>query len=267
MDITTTMLKKMFLQMTMSTTMLQTICGRFSNCKDKFLVYPDGHESFLVEKIENGPYIPKPTYPLLKTFLAKPQKQWTPKDRKHANQDKRPKSIIISSVPNDKMKSVIRCKTTKEMWNDLILGHEGSSETRDSMIAALRLMFKGFKALEGEKVQQTYTRIKILLNDLENKDVKISQAEDSEFDVEDDTRSSLEFLSDLNQKFHDRALLANHMIFYKTSGIVGAVRKYKGLVVESYVWDDEELSFWDEGLTTIKAFMAIAKDEPSKDNN
>ncbi|GKC19173.1 hypothetical protein Tco_1021323 [Tanacetum coccineum] len=66
------------------------------------------------------------------------------------------------------------------MWNDLILGHEVPSETRDTKIVALRLKFNAFKALEGEKVQQTYTKLKILLNDLETKDVKILQAEDEE---------------------------------------------------------------------------------------
>ncbi|GJU01307.1 retrovirus-related pol polyprotein from transposon TNT 1-94 [Tanacetum coccineum] len=50
-------------------------------------------------------------------------------------------------------------------------------DTRDTKIATLRLKFNAFKALEGEKVQGTFTRLKILLNDLENKGVFIPQAE------------------------------------------------------------------------------------------
>ncbi|GJV30760.1 hypothetical protein Tco_1391160 [Tanacetum coccineum] len=50
-------------------------------------------------------------------------------------------------------------------------------KTRDTKIAALRLKFNAFKALEAEKVKETYTKLKILLNELENKDVKIAQAE------------------------------------------------------------------------------------------
>ncbi|GJX67325.1 hypothetical protein Tco_0303052 [Tanacetum coccineum] len=63
------------------------------------------------------------------------------------------------------------------MWNGLILGHKGPFETRYTKITALRLKFNAFKALEGEKLQQTYTKLKILLNDLETKDFKIPQAE------------------------------------------------------------------------------------------
>ncbi|GJT45435.1 retrovirus-related pol polyprotein from transposon TNT 1-94 [Tanacetum coccineum] len=178
------------------------------------------------------------------------------------------------------------------------IAHEGPSDTRDTKIAALRLKFNAFKALEGENVQGTFTRLKILLNDLENKGVSIPQAEvnvtfinsiprkwlsmnqtqrannsikndslatffrkyyyeeglvdqicksetrsftiqsstskafisntcihESDSDVEEDTRSSSEFLTDLNVKFHDRALLSNQKRFDKRSGRVGSSKK------------------------------------------
>ncbi|GJT29641.1 retrovirus-related pol polyprotein from transposon TNT 1-94 [Tanacetum coccineum] len=221
--------------------------------------------------------------------------------------------------------------------------HEGPSEIRDTKIASLRLKFNAFKALEGEKVKETYTRLKVLSNELENKDVKIPQAElnatsvnglpkkwlklidqiyesetkrftiqsstskvlisnthfqDSDSDVEEDTRSNNAFLADLNAEFHDKALLANQNRFYKRSGRVDAARKpieksietcsYKALKAELALLTQkidvvlEMDGMWsrygvralgfrgyssggdmvDEGTTTVKAFMAIIKDEP-----
>ncbi|GJR14920.1 retrovirus-related pol polyprotein from transposon TNT 1-94 [Tanacetum coccineum] len=368
--------------------------------------------------------------------LPKRQNQWSNAESRLANQDKRLKSIIISCLPNDVMKSVIKCKTTKEMWNDLILAHEGPSDTRDTKIAALRLKFNAFKSLEGEKVNGTFTRLKCLLNDLENNGVTIPQAEvnatfvnslprkwlsmnqtqrannsikndslatlygkynyeeglidqiyesetqrftiqassskalisnhqfqDSDSDVEEDQRTNNEFMADLNAEYHERALLENQKRFYKRSGRVGSARKpldksketcfacgklghfqkdcpshktstpsypssnnsfnkskpytpsfnqtssqnsgnhqkdykgkykglkaemavltkriddmtkgksekgkkekeksEKGLIAESFDWDDESVSSDDEGSTKIRAFMAIAEDEPS----
>nr|GEU74332.1 hypothetical protein [Tanacetum cinerariifolium] len=149
-------------------------------------------------------------------------------------------------------------------------------------------------------------------------------AQDSDSDVEKDTRSINEFLVELSVEFHDRALLANQKRFYKILERVGVARKpmhksnetcfacgkqryfqkdcptnktstpfyhssnkihnkskflinslhqhnqttgndqknYKGLVAESFDWDEESLSSEDEGTTIIKEFMAIAKDEP-----
>ncbi|GJT35902.1 hypothetical protein Tco_0926321, partial [Tanacetum coccineum] len=240
----------------------------FSSWKDRFLVYLDGLEPYLLEILENESYVPISPASTFENILIKPKKQWSHEDRKLANQDKRLKSIIISCLPNDVMKSVIKCTIAKSMWNYLILIHKGPSDIRDTKIPALRLKFNAFKALEGEKVKETYYKLEILLNELENKDVKIPQAkvnatfvnsppkkwlgmnqtlrankvikndslatlstsktlisntcfQESDLDVEEDTRSSSKILANLNVEFHKRALLANQKRFYKRSRKVG----------------------------------------------
>ncbi|GJW49613.1 retrovirus-related pol polyprotein from transposon TNT 1-94 [Tanacetum coccineum] len=74
----------------------------FSSWKDRLLVYLDSLEPYLLKILENGPYVPKSS--------------------------------------------------------------------------ALRLEFNAFKALEGDKVKETYTMLNFLLNELEQKDLKIPQA-------------------------------------------------------------------------------------------
>nr|GEW47942.1 retrovirus-related Pol polyprotein from transposon TNT 1-94 [Tanacetum cinerariifolium] len=66
----------------------------------------------------------------------------------------------------------------ENLLNFLILeeAHEGPSDIRDTKIVALRLKFNAFKSLKGEKVNGTFTRLKCLLNDLENNGVSIPQA-------------------------------------------------------------------------------------------
>ncbi|GJS57495.1 uncharacterized mitochondrial protein-like protein [Tanacetum coccineum] len=149
----------------------------FSSWKDRFLIYHDGLEPYLLEILENGPFVPLSPLSTFTNPLPKPQNQWSHADRRLVNQDKRLKSILISCLPTNVMKSVIKCTSAKAIWTDLILTHEGPSETKDTKIAALRLKFNAFKALEGEKVNGTFTRLRSLLNDLENNDVSIPQAE------------------------------------------------------------------------------------------
>nr|GEU42804.1 ent-kaur-16-ene synthase, chloroplastic-like [Tanacetum cinerariifolium] len=74
--------------------------------------------------ISNGHFVPMSPLSTSINPLAKPQKQWSPEDRRLSNQDKRLKSIIISFLLNDVMKSVIKCTTAKSMWTNLILAHE-----------------------------------------------------------------------------------------------------------------------------------------------
>ncbi|GJW65329.1 hypothetical protein Tco_0117213 [Tanacetum coccineum] len=149
----------------------------FTSWKVRFLLYLDGLEPYLLEILEGRPFVPMSNLSTSTNPLPKPHKQWSHTDRCLANQDKRLKSIIISYLPNDVMKSVIKCKIAKAMWNDLILAYEGPSDTKYTKIAALRLKFNAFKALEGVKVNGTYTRLKCLLNDLKNNGVTIPSPE------------------------------------------------------------------------------------------
>ncbi|GKA44436.1 retrovirus-related pol polyprotein from transposon TNT 1-94 [Tanacetum coccineum] len=209
-----------------------------------------------------------------------------------------------------------------------------------------------------------YLLVKPMLYTLSN-DMEVFSLRDwhSYSDVEEDQRTSNEFMTDLNVEYHERALLANQKRFYKRSERVGSTRKlidksketcftcerpgyfqkdcpsnktstpsypssnnsfnkpkpytrsfnqtssqntgnhqkdykgkYKGLkdemvvltkriddltkrksekgknekgksekgfIAESFDWDEESIPSEDEGTTKIRAFMAIAEDEPS----
>nr|GEV41352.1 retrovirus-related Pol polyprotein from transposon TNT 1-94 [Tanacetum cinerariifolium] len=98
---------------------------------------------------EDEPFIPMSSLSTAENPLPKRQNQWSNAKSRLTNQDKRLKSIIISCLSNDVMKSVIKWNIAKEIWNNLILASEGPSDTRDAKIAALRLKFNAFKLLEA----------------------------------------------------------------------------------------------------------------------
>ncbi|GJR53912.1 hypothetical protein Tco_1404433 [Tanacetum coccineum] len=178
----------------------------FMSWKVRFLVFLDGLKPYLLKTLEDRPFVPMSSLSTSENPLPKRQNQWSNAESRLANQDKRLKSIIISCLSNDVMKSV----------------------TRDTKLATLRLKFNAFKSLEGEKVNGTFTRLKCLLNDLKNNGATIPQAEvnatfassskalisnhqfqDSDSDVEEDQRTINEFMADLNAEYHERALLEN----------------------------------------------------------
>ncbi|GJR46213.1 RNA-directed DNA polymerase, eukaryota, reverse transcriptase zinc-binding domain protein [Tanacetum coccineum] len=64
--------------------------------------------------------------------------------------------------------------------------------------------------------------------------------------VQDDTRKSQEYLSNLTIEFNDKALLAGHRRFFEIYGTIVATKHHeKGLDVGSYDWDEEKLSSED----------------------
>ncbi|GJY18011.1 hypothetical protein Tco_0389502 [Tanacetum coccineum] len=153
------------------------------------------------------------------------------------------------------------------MWNELVLAYEGPSDTRHTKIVALRLKFNAFKALEAE-VNATF------VNSLPSKWLSMNQTKRAknsikndclaalygkyhyeegliddiydDLDVEEDNRTSNEFMVDLNAEYQERVLLANQKRFYKRLGR-----------------DDESVSSEDEDTTKLKAFMAIVEDDSS----
>nr|GEW35216.1 hypothetical protein [Tanacetum cinerariifolium] len=175
--------------------------------------------------------------------------QWTAVERKATNLDQRLKSLIMSVLPDDQMNYVINYLIAKSTWDDLILYHEGSSDVKESRVMDQKLCYNTFKFKEGETLTQTFTRYKSLMNELVNDDIKLSKLEintgfvnglpkkwlsfcqslkntnhvkDSELaslfdslDDEEDTRSSHEFLNDLEEEYKARALLAKSKRLFK----------------------------------------------------
>ncbi|GJW06291.1 retrovirus-related pol polyprotein from transposon TNT 1-94 [Tanacetum coccineum] len=123
------------------------------------------------------------------------------------------------------------------------------SDTGDTKIAALRLKFNAFKALEGEKrannsikndnlaaLYGKYHYEEGLIVDIyafetqifniqtSSSKALISNNQDSDSDIEEDNRTNNEFTVDMNDEYHERALLANQKRFYKRSERVGLAR-------------------------------------------
>nr|GEZ18440.1 retrovirus-related Pol polyprotein from transposon TNT 1-94 [Tanacetum cinerariifolium] len=174
----------------------------------------------------------------------------TADERKAANPDQRLKSLIICVLLDNQMNSVINCLSAKSTWDDMIIYHEGPSDVKES------------------------------------RDFQDSP------DDEEDTRSSLEYLKYLEEEYQAKALLGKSKRFFKkgthskpkmrnTKDFEAEYNKFKaklapfsssasapssfpsknkGLIAESYNWDEEEVSS-DDKETKVKAPMALTDNE------
>ncbi|GJX69769.1 hypothetical protein Tco_0305496 [Tanacetum coccineum] len=177
---------------------------------------------------------------------AKPESQWTADERRVVIQDQRLKSIIMSCLPDDIMEPVI---SLPKKWLTFSQGLRNANHTQTLDLANIYERF----VYEDNLIQRSY-------------------------DDEVDERSSEEYLRDLDIEFHERALLANSQHYkaeYKKIKAKLALLeaspsssqnpktfqpKNKGLVAETFDWDEEEVSD-DEEVTQVKVLMALADDE------
>ncbi|GJV11621.1 retrovirus-related pol polyprotein from transposon TNT 1-94 [Tanacetum coccineum] len=161
----------------------------------------------------------------------KPKGQWTADERKAANLDQQLKSLIMSVLPDDQMNSVINCLKAKSTWDDLILYHEGPSDVKESRVMDL----KNTNHVKDSELASLFDKLKYeenlidIIYETKKKKYLVSATplltaffstsivqdfQDSP-DDEEDTRSSQEYLNDLEEEYQARALLAKSKRFFK----------------------------------------------------
>nr|GEU95286.1 copia protein [Tanacetum cinerariifolium] len=80
-------------------------------------------------------------------------------------------------------------------------------------------------------------------------------------DDEEDTRSSHEYLNDLEEEYHARALLAKSKDLQESAlASKASMVKNKGLITKAYKWDKEEVSSYNNKMVEVKVLMALAKE-------
>ncbi|GJX49677.1 hypothetical protein Tco_0276522 [Tanacetum coccineum] len=275
--------------------------------------------------IKNGPFIP------MTAGQRKLKGQWTGDERKVANLDHRLKSLIMFVLPDDQMNYVINCLTTKSTLDDLILYHEGASNVKESRVIDLKLCYNTLKFKKDSELASLFGKLKYEENLIysvyktrKNKSLVsttplstafISTSIDQDFqdspNDEEDTRSSHEYLNDIEEEYQARDLLANlkdssrrvlkgsavqkqltklnaisvarkhkpelrptkdfeakynkvkdklALLSSSASASNAATVKNKGLIVEAYEWDEEEVSSYDNVMAEFKVLMALAEE-------
>nr|GEU38452.1 hypothetical protein [Tanacetum cinerariifolium] len=97
-------------------------------------------------------------------------------------------------------------------------------------------------------------------------------------DDEEDTKSNQEYMNDLEEEYQARALLAKYKRLFKKAkhnkvkakldllsssalAPTSSSGKNKGLIAKTYDWVEEEVSYYDNEVTEVKALMALAAKE------
>ncbi|GJV28867.1 retrovirus-related pol polyprotein from transposon TNT 1-94, partial [Tanacetum coccineum] len=168
-----------------------------TNYKKRFMCHIIGIESQFEKSSKNVPFIP------MTAGQRKPKNQWTGDERKAANLDQRLK--------------------------------KGSSDVKESRVMDLKLCYNTFKFKEDSELASLFGKLKYEENLIDNiyeteKNKSLVSAtplstaffsssivQDFQdcLDAEEDTRSSQEYLNDLEEEYHARALLAKSKRFFK----------------------------------------------------
>nr|GEU29758.1 retrovirus-related Pol polyprotein from transposon TNT 1-94 [Tanacetum cinerariifolium] len=163
----------------------------------------------------------------------------------------------MSALLDDQVNSVINCLIAKSTWDDLILFHEVPFDVKESRVMYLKL-YNTFKFKEDSPNDKEVTRSSHeYLNDLEEE----YQARDllarskSSFQHKPELRPTKDIEAKYNKVKAKLALLSS-----STSSSKVVTVKNKGLITKAYAWDEEELSSDDNEMVEVKVHMELAKE-------
>ncbi|GKA45018.1 hypothetical protein Tco_0737814 [Tanacetum coccineum] len=187
----------------------------FTNWKKRFMCHIIGIEPQFENIISNGPYIP------MAAGQRKPETQWTPEERKAANLDQRLKSLIIykalmNELVNDGIKlSKLEINTgfingLPKKWLAFCQSLRNTNHVKESELASLFGKLKYEENLINNIYDTNKEKTLIPATPLSTAFFSTSIVQDSQDspDDEEDTRSSQEYMNDIEVEYQGRVLLA-----------------------------------------------------------
>ncbi|GJZ29308.1 hypothetical protein Tco_0573955 [Tanacetum coccineum] len=236
----------------------------FSNWKDRFLVYLDGLEPYLLEILQNGPFVPMDTKIVALRLKFNAFKAL--EGEKVNGTFTRLKCLLNDlenngvSIPQAKVNATF-VNSLPRKWLSMNQTQRANNSIKNYTLAALygkynyeEGLIDQIYELETNRFTIQAPKTKALISNL--------QMQDSDSDVEEGQRSNSEFLADLNAEVKYKGLKAEIAVLGKKIDAMTKGKSEKGLVADSFDWDEESVSS-DDDVIKVKALMAITEDELS----
>jgi len=82
------------------------------------------------------------------------------------------KCVILSALEDNVFNRVFSCKNAKDLWMAIKENHEGTKDVANERYHVLIGKFNRFKQLDDENAESMYSRLNIIVNEINSLDVK-----------------------------------------------------------------------------------------------
>ncbi|GJS10493.1 hypothetical protein Tco_0367289 [Tanacetum coccineum] len=76
------------------------------------------------------------------------------------------KMVIYNALPRKEYERIFLCKTAKEIWDTLLITHQGNSQVKDNKIDLLVQQYEQFMILEEESIDNGFARFNSIITSL-----------------------------------------------------------------------------------------------------
>ncbi|GJU74611.1 hypothetical protein Tco_1266016 [Tanacetum coccineum] len=76
------------------------------------------------------------------------------------------KMVIYNALPRKEYERIFMCKTAKEIWDTLLITHQGNSQVKDNKIDLLVQQYEQFTILKEESMDNAFARFNTIITSL-----------------------------------------------------------------------------------------------------
>ncbi|GJV18216.1 hypothetical protein Tco_1363539 [Tanacetum coccineum] len=134
--------------------------------KNRFKTYVKAKDLDLWHIILNGDFPPVARNKETQILEMVPFEQQDDDLKKKLAKNNEAKMVLYNVLPKKEYERIFMCKTAKDIWQSLLITHQGNSQVKDNKIDLLVQQYEQFTILEEESIDSGFARFNTIITSL-----------------------------------------------------------------------------------------------------
>ncbi|GJU03456.1 hypothetical protein Tco_1113794, partial [Tanacetum coccineum] len=134
--------------------------------KNRFETYVKAKDLDLWHIILNGDFPPVAKNKVTQILEVVPFEQQDDDLKKKLAKNNEAKMVLYNALPKKEYERIFMCKTAKDIWQSLLITHQGNSQVKDNKIDLLVQQYEQFTILEEESIDSGFARFNTIITSL-----------------------------------------------------------------------------------------------------
>ncbi|GJU22632.1 hypothetical protein Tco_1155974 [Tanacetum coccineum] len=140
--------------------------GCFIYWKNRFETYVKAKDLNLWHNIVNGDFPPVAKNEVTQVLKVVPFEQQDDDLKRKLAKNNKAKMVLYNALPKKEYERIFMCKTAKDIWQSLLITHQGNSQVKDNKIDLLVQQYEQFTILEEESIDSGFARFNTIITSL-----------------------------------------------------------------------------------------------------
>ncbi|GJV69419.1 hypothetical protein Tco_1484928 [Tanacetum coccineum] len=134
--------------------------------KNRFETYVKAKDLDLWHIILNGDFPPVAKNEVTQILEIVPFEQQDDNLKRKLAKNNEAKMVLYNALPKKEYERIFMCKTAKDIWQSLLITHQGNSQVKDNKIDLLVQQYEQFTILEEESIDSGFARFNTIITSL-----------------------------------------------------------------------------------------------------